>query len=160
MSLFEHHKLLFAFFVCLKVFEKDQSFQEGLMRLQKKSDKKNDRSNVDQSRLDNSSKLSDNKSSSHPDKQSQVQSMSRISMPRKSNHGRGVLSRHNESDNLTALNEETEQKMRDEEKKLEVDESLLKYLLTGLMMAEAEPYAMIENSRPDLFSETMWNELH
>lgn len=68
MSLFENHKLLFAFFICLKVFEKDQSFQEGLLRLQKKSDKKNERSNVDQSRIDNSSKLSDNKSSSHPDK--------------------------------------------------------------------------------------------
>lgn len=70
------------------------------------------------------------------------------------------MSRNNESDNLTALNEEIEQKMRDEEKRLEVDESLLKYLLTGLMMAEAEPYAYIENSRPDLFSEAMWNELH
>lgn len=89
--------------------------------------------------------------------------MSRISVgvQRKSNHGRGgVMSRNNESDNLTALNEEIEQKMRDEEKRLEVDESLLKYLLTGLMMAEAEPYAYIENSRPDLFSEAMWNELH
>ena len=35
MSLFERHKLLFAFFISLKVFERDQSFQEGLERLQK-----------------------------------------------------------------------------------------------------------------------------
>ena len=33
MSLFEHHKLLFAFFISLKVYEKDKSFQEGLERL-------------------------------------------------------------------------------------------------------------------------------
>ena len=26
MSLFEHHKLLFTFFISLKVYEKDQSF--------------------------------------------------------------------------------------------------------------------------------------
>ena len=35
MSLFEHHKLLFAFFISLKVYERDKSFQEGLERLQK-----------------------------------------------------------------------------------------------------------------------------
>ena len=35
MSLFEHHKLLFAFFISLKVYEKDKSFQEGLDRLTK-----------------------------------------------------------------------------------------------------------------------------
>ena len=40
MSLFEHHKLLFAFFLSLKVFEKDKSFQEGLALLQKLPSKK------------------------------------------------------------------------------------------------------------------------
>ena len=35
MSLFERHKLLFAFFISLKVYEKDKSFQEGLDRLKK-----------------------------------------------------------------------------------------------------------------------------
>jgi len=35
MSLFERHKLLFAFFISLKVYERDQSFQEGLERLKK-----------------------------------------------------------------------------------------------------------------------------
>ena len=28
------------------------------------------------------------------------------------------------------------------------------------MIPGAEPYAFIENSRPDLFSESMWQELH
>lgn len=28
------------------------------------------------------------------------------------------------------------------------------------MMANAEPYAYIENTRPDLFSDAMWTELH
>ena len=72
MSLFENHKLLFAFFICLKVFEKDKSFQEGLMRLQKLPGKKNELSKIEQSRLDNSSKISDNKSSSHPKEHSQI----------------------------------------------------------------------------------------
>ena len=68
MSLFEHHKLLFAFFISLKVYEKDKSFQEGLDRLQSlpapKGGDKFDRSrmNPDQSRFDNSSRISDNKS--------------------------------------------------------------------------------------------------
>ena len=35
MSLFEKHKLLFAFFIALKVFEKDKSFEQGLNRLSK-----------------------------------------------------------------------------------------------------------------------------
>jgi hypothetical protein len=35
MSLFEKHKLLFAFFIALKVFEKDKSFEQGLIRLNK-----------------------------------------------------------------------------------------------------------------------------
>ena len=41
-----------------------------------------------------------------------------------------------------------------------IDESLLKYTLTGLMTADSEPYDFIENPRPDLFNETMWSELH
>ena len=36
MSLFEQHKLLFAFFISLKVYERDKSFQEGLEMLSKK----------------------------------------------------------------------------------------------------------------------------
>ena len=62
MSLFEHHKLLFAFFVSLKVYEKDKSFQEGLDRLTKMpAAKAGDRldSKLDQSRLDNSSRVSE-----------------------------------------------------------------------------------------------------
>ena len=43
---------------------------------------------------------------------------------------------------------------------LEVDESLLKFLLTGLMTEEHEPYAFVENTRPDLFTESKWSELH
>ena len=66
MSLFEHHKLLFAFFISLKVYEKDKSFQEGLDRLQQlpvpKGGDKFDRSKMDQSKMDNSSRISDNKS--------------------------------------------------------------------------------------------------
>ena len=37
---------------------------------------------------------------------------------------------------------------------------MLKYLLTGLFSGDAEPYSFIENPRPDLFPEKMWNELH
>ena len=58
------------------------------------------------------------------------------------------------------MDEEREQLQREEERKLVIDESLLKYLLTGLMMADAEPYSHVEITRPDLFTETMWAELH
>jgi dynein heavy chain len=37
---------------------------------------------------------------------------------------------------------------------------LLKYLLTGLLSPDAEPYSFIDNPRPDLFSDKMWNDLH
>lgn len=61
---------------------------------------------------------------------------------------------------MTAIDEEREYQQKEEEKKLVVDESLLKYTLTGLMMADSEPYEFLENTRPDLFSEAMWSELH
>lgn len=61
---------------------------------------------------------------------------------------------------MTAIDEEREYQQKEEEKKLVVDEILLKYTLTGLMMADSEPYVSIENTRPDLFSESMWSELH
>ena len=61
---------------------------------------------------------------------------------------------------MTAIDEEREYQQKEEEKKLVVDEALLKYTLTGLMMADSEPYATIENTRPDLFTEAMWSELH
>lgn len=41
---------------------------------------------------------------------------------------------------MTAMDEEREQMLREEERKLAVDEALLKYTLTGLMMSDAEPY--------------------
>lgn len=41
-----------------------------------------------------------------------------------------------------------------------MDDALLKYTLTGLMMADSEPYAFIDNVRTDLFSEAQWAELH
>ena len=61
---------------------------------------------------------------------------------------------------MTAIDEEREYQQKEEEKKLVVDETLLKYTLTGLMMADYEPYEFIENTRPDIFSEAMWSELH
>ena len=96
MSLFEHHKLLFAFFISLKVYEKDKSFQEGLDRLQnlpgpskKHGDKGiNDQSRLDHSKMDNSSRISDNKSANNAKEgavsQNQSISQTRVSMPRKS----------------------------------------------------------------------------
>ena len=42
---------------------------------------------------------------------------------------------------MTAIDEEREYHQKEEEKKLAVDEALLKYTLTGLMMADCEPYA-------------------
>lgn len=113
---------------------------------------------MEHSRLDNSSRISDNKSN-QPDKvQSAAQSVAqtRISHPRKSNHGRGVLSRHNESDQMTAINEERENLAKEEEKKLVIDEALLKYTLTGLMVADSEPYAFIDNPKPSLFTDSVW----
>jgi len=68
MSLFERHKLLFAFFVSLKVYEPDKSFEAALQRLNKKPAKgteKYEGSKLDQSKMDNSSKISDPKSNSH-----------------------------------------------------------------------------------------------
>ena len=61
---------------------------------------------------------------------------------------------------MTALDEEREQQQKEEERKLAIDESLLKYTLTGLMTADSEPYSFIENTRPDLFTEAQWSELH
>ena len=66
MSLFEHHKLLFAFFISLKVYEKDKSFQEGLDRLTKlpaaKGSDKYEASKQDRSGVENSSRISDPRS--------------------------------------------------------------------------------------------------
>jgi len=105
MSLFERHKVLFAFFISLKVYERDQSFQAGLERLKKLPGRqtsfapnimsaKEDKSQLDQSRLDNSSHISDTPKVKEPS-QSYGHSVSqtRVSMPRKSGN-RGVLSRH------------------------------------------------------------------
>lgn len=61
---------------------------------------------------------------------------------------------------MTAIDEEREVLQREEERKLVIDESLLKYTLTGLMMADAEPYSHIQNTRPDLFNDAQWAELH
>lgn len=61
---------------------------------------------------------------------------------------------------MTAIDEEREYALKEEEKKLAIDETLLKYTLTGLMMADSEPYDFIDNPRPDLFTEAMWSELH
>ena len=79
-------------------------------------------------------------------------------MPRKSIAR--FLSRQGQSDQLTALDEEREAQLKEEERRLHIEESLLKYTLTGLMTADAEPYDFIENPRPDLFTEAMWSELH
>ena len=56
--------------------------------------------------------------------------------------------------------EERELQQKEEERKLAIDEALLKYTLTGLMTADSEPYSFIENPRPDVFTEAMWAELH
>jgi len=78
-------------------------------------------------------------------------------MPRNSKQGRGVLSRHNDSDQMTAINEERELQQKEEDKKLAIDATLLKYTLTGLMLSEAEPYVVVDNTRPDLFTDAMWS---
>ena len=49
---------------------------------------------------------------------------------------------------------------KQEEMKLAIDEALLRYTLTGLKVGESQPYEFIENSRPDLFTDAMWTELH
>jgi len=163
MSLFERHKLLFAFFISLKVFERDRSFQAGLDRLtqlpsNKKPSDKLDKSQHDQSKLDNSSRISDTPKEQKPPGSSYHQSQSRVSQPRRP--GRGVLSKHDQSDRMTAIDEEREQQILEEQKRLVVDDALLKYCLTGLMIADSEPYLEVNNTRPDLFSEAQWAELH
>ena len=110
MSLFEPHKLLFAFFVSLKVYEKDKSFQEGLDRLTKMpAAKAGDRldSKLDQSRLDNSSRVSEQRSGQPGRDAGAPQSIARTSMPGKS-RARGVRSRADQSDRQTAIDEERE----------------------------------------------------
>ena len=57
---------------------------------------------------------------------------------------------------MSAYDEERQLIEREKEKKLAIDESLLKYTLTGLMPVYAEPYGFIENPSTDLFSEAMW----
>ncbi len=66
MSLFERHKLLFAFFISLKVYEPDKSFEAALKQLDnKKHTKTITDSKGDNSKIDISSKISDAKSNSH-----------------------------------------------------------------------------------------------
>jgi len=57
---------------------------------------------------------------------------------------------------LSAYDEERQLIQIEKEKKLAIDESLLKYTLTGLMPVYAEPYEFIENPSTELFSETLW----
>ena len=61
---------------------------------------------------------------------------------------------------MTAINEERERQERENERKLVIDDQLLKYTLTGLMMADSEPYGYAENPRTDLFSDATWQELY
>jgi len=44
---------------------------------------------------------------------------------------------------MTAINEEQELVAKEEEKKLAIDATLLKYTLTGLMMTDSEPYEVM-----------------
>lgn len=61
---------------------------------------------------------------------------------------------------MTTLDEELDLRNKDEERKLFIDESLLKYTLTGLLMPDAENFSSVENPRPDLFTEAIWEELN
>ena len=66
---------------------------------------KENTSQLDQSRLDNSSHVSDNPKVKEPERSYAI-SQSRASMPRKSQNR--VLSRHDQSDRMTAIDEERE----------------------------------------------------
>lgn len=112
MSLFERHKLLFAFFISLKVYEPDKSFEAALKQLDnKKQTKTITDSRGDNSKIDISSKFSDAKSNSHArEKQSlgaPSQSLSRITRARKSHHRTGQ-SKVEKSDRMTQIDEERE----------------------------------------------------
>ena len=186
MSLFETHKLLFAFFISLKVLEKDKTFEQGLSRLRRLPGKLNsggpntiknvEKSDVDKSRVDNtSSKMSGDHSSSHNNTNQRGGSVpgnsqqpsthnpqAALSIPKKSVRGRPTIAmsrNHDISDAGTVMNEQQIQEAKEETRKLEIDENLLKFVLTGLLVQDEDPYDQIDNKRPDLFPEHMWQEL-
>lgn len=46
-----------------------------------------------------------------------------------------------------------------EEERRKIDQELLKYLLTGLLSANLQPYSDVDNPNPEVFSGKMWLEV-
>ena len=46
-----------------------------------------------------------------------------------------------------------------EEERKRIDQELLKFLLTGLLSQNLQPYSDIENPNPIVFTVSMWNEI-
>lgn len=46
-----------------------------------------------------------------------------------------------------------------EEEKRKIDPELLKYLLTGFLSQNSQPYSDLENPNPNIFTAAMWNEI-
>lgn len=43
-----------------------------------------------------------------------------------------------------------------EEERVKIDPDMLKFVLTGLLRKEMQPYSDLENPNPEVFSEDMW----
>lgn len=46
-----------------------------------------------------------------------------------------------------------------EEERVKIDPDILKFLLTGLVSKEMQPYSDLDNPNPDVFSIDMWKQL-
>ena len=167
MSLFERHKLLFAFFMALKIYEHgfqgDASFAERLKELDKLHDTSGS-GKMGDSRMD-SSRISAGENGSQ--KQGAGSSRAHGRSGGASQHrrvsqlgGAGLISASRVSDQETHLQSQAHiMAQQREEEKLKINNELLKYTLTGLLPADFQIYSDSENPRPDLFTGAMWQEM-
>ena len=137
MSLFEHHKLLFAFFLSLKIFEtnsdsSDESFADKLKQLDKLGDES-------ASKQDTSSKQSDEQS----------KSKTLTGLKPGWNKNQATFSRRSGS---VRGNDEVKV-LEKEDVRLKINEDLLNYTLTGLLPRGMEMYSADPNPKPSLFTD-------
>ena len=137
MSLFETHKLLFAFYMSLKIFEQgesNESFAEKLKAL----DKINEETGSSK-QFDSSSKQSDD-----------LANLRGGSLQKKNAESKRGSSRVGVDERILFLKED---------EKLKINDDLLNYTLTGLLPRGLKIYGNDPNPDPATFSEKMWKDL-
>ena len=148
MSLFENHKLLFAFFIALKVFESgetlDGSFGEKLKQLERMGQL--DETSNSGKQFDTSSRASD------PDHTGTKYGAS--SGLKKTGAYSKISASIKGADELAAA----KLILKDEER-FKVNDDLLNFTLTGLLPQGLSPYSNDPNPDSFTFSELLWKDI-